>query len=293
VRLWRAALVVIFFASGCSQPMPEPGVLTVAMYASPTSLDPRYSIDALSSRAQQLMFNGLVRLDEKMAPAPDLAESWESTDLQTYRMHLHPGVRFHDGHELTSADVVYTFESILDPQSGSVLRGAFRNIKSVVAVDPRTVEFVLDAPAAAFLVNLVAAKIVPAGAGRELRERPVGTGPYQFVSYAVDDRLVVKAFPDYFGGQYWEASDLYQKHSPMFNVKGVTTPTLIEHGEPGLDHVVPADGSSEYARIIQGAKRQQLDRTGHLGSVTRPHDFADAIVRFVESTRNHSHDTAA
>jgi pimeloyl-ACP methyl ester carboxylesterase len=73
----------------------------------------------------------------------------------------------------------------------------------------------------------------------------------------------------------------------------VSRPTLIVHGEPGLDHVVPADGSSEYARIIQGAKRQQLDGTGHLGSVTRPHDFADAIVRFVESTRNHSHDTAA
>jgi pimeloyl-ACP methyl ester carboxylesterase len=73
----------------------------------------------------------------------------------------------------------------------------------------------------------------------------------------------------------------------------VSRPTLIMHGEPQLDHVVPADGSSEYARIIQGATVHLLEGTGHLGSVTRPRDFAGAIVRFVESTGNHSHDTAA
>lgn len=200
MNLDRALALSLLLLTACSQPPPAPGVLTVAMFAAPNSLDPRYGTDTLSSRAQQLMFNGLLRLDEKMAAAPDLAESWESNDYQNYRMALRRGVRFHDGHELTSKDVVYTFESILDPKSNSPLRGAFRILKSTTAIDPYTVQFVLNEPSAAFLVNLVAVRIVPAGAGRELRDRPVGTGPYQFVSYVADDRLVLKAYPGYFDG---------------------------------------------------------------------------------------------
>ena len=193
-------LLSIVLLAGCSQPPPEPGVLTVAMFAAPNSLDPRYGTDTLSSRAQQLMFNGLLKLDDHMAVAPDLAESWESTDYQNYRVTLRQGVRFHDGHELTSKDVVYTFESILDPQSNSPLRGAFRILTSTTALDRYTVQFTLNEPSAGFLVNLVAVRIVPSGAGREIRERPVGTGPYHFVNYLPDDRLTLKAFPGYFEG---------------------------------------------------------------------------------------------
>ena len=58
----------------------------------------------------------------------------------------------------------------------------------------------------------------------------------------------------------------------------IAAPTLVVTGEPGLDYVVPVDGASEYARLIPGARRAILERTGHLGSVTRPEAFA-AIVR--------------
>jgi peptide/nickel transport system substrate-binding protein len=193
-------LLSLWLSAACSQPPPAPGVLTVAMFAAPNSLDPRYGTDTLSSRAQQLMFNGLLKLDDQMAVAPDLAEGWESADYQTYRVALRRGVRFHDGHELTSKDVVYTFESILNPESNSPLRGAFRMLASTTAVDPYTVQFALNEPSAGFLVNLVAVRIIPSGAGREIRDHPVGTGPYQFVSYVPDDRLVLKAFPGYFEG---------------------------------------------------------------------------------------------
>jgi peptide/nickel transport system substrate-binding protein len=112
---------------------------------------------------------------------------------------LREGIRFHDGHELTSADVVFTFTSMLDPAFASPYRGAFRDLASVSAVDRYTVDFVLNQPSGSFLPNLVF-KIVPAGAGRELRQHPVGTGPYEFVSYAADDRVEVRAFRDYFDG---------------------------------------------------------------------------------------------
>lgn len=61
----------------------------------------------------------------------------------------------------------------------------------------------------------------------------------------------------------------------------VTAPTLVVTGEPALDHVVPADGSSAYARIIPGARVVVLERTGHLGSVTRPQAFAALVRDFV------------
>jgi peptide/nickel transport system substrate-binding protein len=184
---------------GCSQAEPVPGIITIAIPVSPNNLDPRFGTDENSARAHQLLFNDLLRWDEQTRLAPGLAISWDTSDHQTYRVRLREGVRFHDGHELTSEDVVFTFTSMLDPAFASPYRGAFRDLASVVAIDRYTVDFVLKQPSGSFLPNLVF-KIVPAGAGRQLRERPVGTGPYEFVSYAVDDRVELRAFRDYFDG---------------------------------------------------------------------------------------------
>jgi peptide/nickel transport system substrate-binding protein len=195
----RALALSVLLAVGCSQPPPAPGIITIAIPVSPNNLDPRFGTDENSARAHQLLFNDLLRWDEQTRLAPGLAASWETSDHQTYRIRLREGVRFHDGHELTSADVVFTFTSMLDPAFASPYRGAFRDLASIVAVDRYTVDFVLKQPSGSFLPNLVF-KIVPAGAGRDLRQRPVGTGPYEFVSYAIDDRLEVRAFRDYFDG---------------------------------------------------------------------------------------------
>lgn len=200
LRSHGTLILALLLATACTQPPPEPGVITVAIYTAPNNLDPRYGTDSVSSRAHQLIFNNLVNLDDKMLVSPGIATSWETSDYRTYRFNLRKGVRFHDGHELTAKDVVYTYKSILDPKSASPWRGAFQLVESVTAIDPYTIEFVLTEPAGSFLVNLVAIRIVPDGAGRELREHPIGTGPYQFVRYLVDDRLELKAFPDYFEG---------------------------------------------------------------------------------------------
>ncbi len=61
----------------------------------------------------------------------------------------------------------------------------------------------------------------------------------------------------------------------------VGAPTLVVTGEAGLDHVVPVDGSSAYADRIRGATRATMPRTGHLGSMTRPDEFASLVDRFV------------
>jgi 3-oxoadipate enol-lactonase len=65
----------------------------------------------------------------------------------------------------------------------------------------------------------------------------------------------------------------------------VTAPTLIVTGEPGLDYVVPVEGSSRYLEFVAGARAAVLERTGHLGSITRPYAFAQVVADFAEAVR--------
>jgi peptide/nickel transport system substrate-binding protein len=139
--------------------------------------------------------------DEQLRVVPDLAERLENPEPTVYVAALRRGVRFHDGHELTSSDVVYTFRSMLEPTFVTPYRGAFHLLESLDARDRYTVVFRLKAPFGSFPVTLVQPQIVPDGAGGSLREHPVGTGPYRFVRYAVDDHLELAAFDGYFRGR--------------------------------------------------------------------------------------------
>ena len=188
------------FAAGCAAPQsPDPNVITVGIPAAPANLDPRLGIDAASQRLHQLLYDNLLEKDEALRVGPGLATGWDMPDPLTYVVHLRLGVRFHDGHELTSRDVVHTFSAFLDPDFVSGRQGAYTLLESVRAIDRETVEFTLSQPFASFPVNLVM-PIVPDGAGPELREQPNGTGPYRFISHTPDDRIVLAANPDYFGG---------------------------------------------------------------------------------------------
>ena len=66
----------------------------------------------------------------------------------------------------------------------------------------------------------------------------------------------------------------------------IAAPTLVVTGERDLDHVVPVEGSSEYLRLIPHARAVVLERTGHLGSITRPDAFASLVREFIEEQRN-------
>jgi peptide/nickel transport system substrate-binding protein len=199
----RAAVSIALatVAAGClHRPSSNPNVLVVGITSGPNNLDPRIGTDDVSGKTAQLIFNNLMTLDENLRVSPDLAERLENPDPTTYVVTLKRGVKFHDGHELTSADVVYTFRSLLDPAFVSPRKGAFR---MVLAIDPRdryTVVFTLKEPFGSFPVNLVI-PIVPDGAGPAFRDHPIGTGPYRFARYLTDDRLELSRFDDYFGGR--------------------------------------------------------------------------------------------
>ena len=198
------SLLLLFLLplSSCSRTVStEPGVVNFLIESMPTNLDPRIGTDAVSQRLDSLIFSSLVELDTQRIPHGDLAERWETPDPVTYVFHLRSGVKFHDGRPLTSADVKYTFDSILDRTVTSPKRGSLALIRSIDAPDAATVIFHLQEPYAGFLWEIArpAIGIVPVGSGPTFSNRLTGTGPFRFVSAEQDDNVVIERNDGYFG----------------------------------------------------------------------------------------------
>ena len=174
--------------------------ITIAISTEPNNFDPRLTNDQASSRIFQLVYSSLMVLDDNLQVKPSLALNLENPDPLTYIAHLKHGVYFHNDQELTSVDVVFTFESILDQNSISPRKGAYRALDSVTALDRYTVQFKLTEPFGAFPMQLVM-PIVPKESSRPLQSFPIGTGPYRFERYLVDDQVVLSSFENYYDGK--------------------------------------------------------------------------------------------
>jgi peptide/nickel transport system substrate-binding protein len=203
---WPVAIMALAYfcgLQGCSSggSSIEPGTVNFLIEAMPTNLDPRIGTDAYSAHLDGLIFSSLVAHDAHMEIVPDLAERWETPNAITYVFHLHPGVKFHDGRPLTSADVKFTFDSILTGAVKSAKRGAFRMVASIEAPDALTLVFHLREPNASFLWNLTrpGVGIVPRGSGPEIAQHPIGSGPFRFASMTSDEEILLERNPNYFG----------------------------------------------------------------------------------------------
>jgi peptide/nickel transport system substrate-binding protein len=198
-----AAMAATIALAGCSgSPHTAPGVVTFVIESMPANLDPRVGTDSASERLDGLIFDSLVQRDAQMNIEPDLAASWEQPDPTTYVFHLRHDVRFQDGRALTSADVKYTFDSVLSGAIATPKRGAFSSVGVIETPDPYTVIFRLNSISTSFLwdISRPAIGIVPQGAAADFAQDPIGTGPFRFVSEVQDDNVVLDRNPDYFGG---------------------------------------------------------------------------------------------
>ena len=182
---------------------PPPGYLTIAIESNPLQLDPRYATDANSVRIGNLIYNSLLRADQKSQLQPELAENWRMVDEKTYFFELRRDARFHDGRPLTAVDVKFTYESILDPTSRSPKRGLLKPLHAVEQIGPYQLKFALDSVHAPFVEQFTLG-IVPAGSStREPPnfQPPLGSGPFMVQSIESGERVLLKANPSAWQGK--------------------------------------------------------------------------------------------
>jgi peptide/nickel transport system substrate-binding protein len=192
------AAAICMSLANCHSARSNKGTLTFLIESSPTNLDPRIGTDAQSERIDQLMFDGLVDRGAKFELQPALALSWDHPDPLTWIFHLRPGVHFHDGRSLTSADVKWTLDSMRNGTIVSAKTGAYRAVAAVEAPDPATVVLRMNTPDPSLLWNLSngALGVVPAGSGRDFAQHLIGTGPFRLVSQEIDKEVVIERAPN-------------------------------------------------------------------------------------------------
>lgn len=200
-----AATFLLPLFSGCAQKQ-DPQTLQLRLRQDLTTLDPAYIVDLDGGRVAAKLFNGLVRYNEKLEIAGDLAERWEvSANRKTYRFFLRKNVLFSNGRELQADDVRYSFERVLNEKTLSPRRWSLSKIEAIRTPEKYVVELQLQEPYAPILalLTLPSAFIVP----REEVERPApafarrpaGSGPFILADWKEGIELVLEKNPRYFG----------------------------------------------------------------------------------------------
>lgn len=169
------------------------------------SFDPMVASGAVTVSANWHIFEGLVDLDPvTQKPAPALAADLpKKVDDTTYEIDIREGATFQNGDPVTSEDVVFSYERVLDPANNSLFLSFVDFIDMVTAVDEDTVQITTDYPFSLINDRLGVVKIVPKAVveadAEGFASNPVGSGPYTLVSAVPEDKIVFERYEDYNG----------------------------------------------------------------------------------------------
>ena len=193
------------------------GVLKLAFTADPAGFDPAMGPSGMSHVVIEQVYSTLMSLNPDAQPYPDLAESFKtSADGLEYTFMLRKGVKFHNGDELTAEDVKFTFDRLRKPGSGYSYASQVETIKDVAVVDTHTVKFTLTVETGPFLTYMAfpGSSIVPkklVDSGHDLNAKPIGSGPFKFVSYQPRSMVMFEKNKDFYetGKPYVDALEMH------------------------------------------------------------------------------------
>jgi peptide/nickel transport system substrate-binding protein len=222
-----AVLMAVLLPIGCRR---RSSAFVIALGDNIRTIDPigSPSVDAASERVRVLMFNSLVKKNEKFDYVGELASDVKRSDDGTiFTFTLHDGVKFQDGRPLSSADAKYTLDLVFSStfaKSASFFEGSGAEkhsyIKSVEAPDAKTLVVTLTKPWTGLLSNLVAVSIIPKDSYATQKDHPLGTGPFRFVHYDSSQQVLdLEANPD-----YWEGAP----HIPVIRARVISDTNALQ-----------------------------------------------------------------
>ena len=205
-----------------------------------SSLIPTITSDGASHEVGNQIYSGLVTFDKDLNPVGDLAQSWEfSKDCRDLRFQLRPGVKWHDGQPFTAEDVVFTWQTIMDPKVPSPYKSEYELVESVSVDGPGIVRIHYSQPYAKALSNWATAMLPKHLLERYVREgrikeapqnwsAPVGTGPYRFKELRSGEKIVLVSNPD-----YWDARPYISRI--VYRIIPSQATTFLELKAKGVD----------------------------------------------------------
>jgi peptide/nickel transport system substrate-binding protein len=182
--------------------------LVTAQSGDVSKFDPHFSTSSNDVRVSFNIFDNLVSRHPDGKLYPSLATEWKLEGQTTWRFKLRQGVKFHNGDPFTSADAKYSIERTYDPAAKTMVATVLATIERVEAPDPTTLVIttkkpdpLLPARLAFYGGQIIPKKYVESVGNDAFNAKPVGTGPVRFTSWVKDDRAVLDASPDYWGGK--------------------------------------------------------------------------------------------
>ena len=205
------ALVTAMAAAGAAFAQKQGGVLHVHAGDSPPSMSMLEEVDANPARATMGLFNNLVMFDQHVKQnnmqsiIPDLGTAWSwSEDGTELTFPLRQDVKWHDGKPFTAKDVKCTWDLLLGRSSEKLRlnprKALYRNLVEVTVNGDYEVTFHLQRPQPAFVALLAAgfSVVYPCHVSpAEMRQHPIGTGPFKFVEFKPNERITLARNPDY------------------------------------------------------------------------------------------------